>query len=108
MTTKLINTFRLQMIELNLFMMERGFVPNGTGFQCMERPEYVSFNKAVDMFNTTESIQGQTLANVKLKYAKRQKRVICQSFQVKLADQVRAAFPELTGEQIIALAVKAS
>lgn len=83
---KVINTRRLQFAELVIFMNEEhGAVYDGVGFTNPFDETQYAFNAAVVLFNTRKDkdIDPLILDSIKLRYCKKQKRVICTSHLVK-------------------------
>lgn len=86
---KHVNTRRLQIFELNTFMLEEHqAIFDGVGFTSPVYEVQYSFAQAVELFNTRENkFDGALCDKVKLRYCKKQKRIICTSHLIKLVDE---------------------
>lgn len=83
------NTRRLQIFELNFFMLlEYGAVFDGVCFTDAETCRQYSFEQAVELFNSREDkdLSDFACSEVKLRYSKKKKKIICTSHLVKLCE----------------------
>lgn len=100
---KVLNTRRLQIFELNAFMLnELHAVYDGVGFTDVEFGTQYSFDHAVKLFNEREDkdLDDYMLDRVKLRYNKRQKRIVCLNNFVKASSSLAAECEELGTEPL--------
>lgn len=85
-----VNTRRLQVFELNHFMLHGyGALFDGVGFTNIQTGTQYSFNQAVELFNDRpeKGEDGYVLDRVKLRYIKKTKSITCTSHWVKPVDE---------------------
>lgn len=91
MSDKVINTRRLQIFELNHFMLnEFGAIFDGVGFTNAEYGDQYSFAQAVELFNTREDKDSgvYVLHSVKVFLDKRAKKIKCHDNKVMLSKSI--------------------
>lgn len=100
---KVLNTRRLQIFELNTFMLnELHAVYDGVGFTDVEFGTQYSFDHAVKLFNEREDkdLDDYMLDRVKLRYNKRQKRIVCLNNFVKASSSLVSECEQLETEPL--------
>lgn len=93
-----VNTRRLQIFELNLFMLnELHAIYDGVGFTDMEFGVQYSFNHAVKLFNEREDKDfGEKIVDtLKLRYCKHSKKILCTSHWIKATKGFEEACKEM-------------
>ncbi len=83
---KIFNTRRLQIFELNNFMLNNySAVFDGVGYTGTEFMQQWSFAQAVKLFNERDLDEGgHMIQRVKLRYCKKSKAIICTNHLVRL------------------------
>lgn len=86
---KQMNTRRLQIFELgNYMVLEHGAIFDGVGFTNVNNGDQFSFEQAVKLFNERDLDYTEGLIErVKLRYSKRDKKIICTNHDVKLVPE---------------------
>ncbi len=85
---KIFNTRRLQIFELNHFMInELNAVFDGVGFTDVEFNTQYSFNHAVKLFNDRDDKEfGRYIVDtLKLRYCKGSKKILCTNHWIKVS-----------------------